>query len=60
MNARHEIKQASSKLPLNGRDVVGGVGLIMLGAGFYLVYPPLALIVPGALLFAVAVWRYVH
>lgn len=31
-------------------DAMGAVGLAMLAAGLYLVYAPLALIVPGAVL----------
>lgn len=35
-------------------DVMGLVGLIMVAAGCYLVYVPLALIVPGGLLLVLA------
>lgn len=32
------------------RDLIGLLGLVMLGAGFYYIHPPLGLIVPGALI----------
>jgi hypothetical protein len=35
---------------------VAAVGLALLTAGLYWVYPPAALIGPGALLFGLAVW----
>lgn len=36
-------------------DALGICGLILLAAGLYFVYPPLALIVPGAALVVAAV-----
>lgn len=36
-------------------DVTAGIGLAMLAGGLLLIDPPLALIVPGALLFTLAV-----
>lgn len=38
------------------RDAVGLAGLVLLGAGCGLIYPPAGLIVPGAILAAVAVF----
>lgn len=35
-------------------DALGALGLILVAVGLYFVYPPLALIVPGAVLVAVA------
>lgn len=40
------------------RTVVGLCGLALASAGFAMVFLPLALIVPGAALFALAVWRF--
>lgn len=33
---------------------MGAVGLLLLAAGFWFIYPPLALVVPGAALLATA------
>ncbi|EJN11837.1 hypothetical protein PMI42_04852 [Bradyrhizobium sp. YR681] len=38
------------------RDVMLTIGLLLLAGGFYLVWPPAALIVPGAIVTAVAVF----
>jgi hypothetical protein len=41
-------------------DVLGALGLLLLAGGLWMVYPPLALIVPGALLVlisAAGAWR---
>ena len=35
-------------------DILALLGLLLLAAGLYFAWPPLALIVPGALLFVVA------
>ena len=36
-------------------DALGAIGLLMLAVGLYLVYPPLALIVPGVVILLLAV-----
>lgn len=36
-------------------DAMGAIGLVILAAGLYFLYPPLALIVPGAVLLIAAV-----
>ena len=36
-------------------DALGAIGLVMLAAGLYLVYAPLALIVPGVVILLLAV-----
>ena len=36
-------------------DVLGAIGLLLTAAGCWLVYPPLALLVPGVVLIVVAV-----
>ncbi len=46
--ARNQISAALAKT--DTRDAVFALGLILLAFGFYLVYPPLAYIVPGAIL----------
>jgi hypothetical protein len=38
------------------RDLVGLAGVFLLGLGFAFVWPPLGLIVPGAILTAIAVF----
>lgn len=43
-----------ARLGVDRADVLAAVGLLLLAAGLYLVYAPLALIVPGALLLLVA------
>ncbi len=39
---------------LNARDVIGGMGLGLLGAGLWLWWPPAALMVTGGILVLVA------
>lgn len=41
---------------VDARDLVLAVGLGLLAAGLYQVYPPAAFIMPGAVLTYVAVW----
>lgn len=41
----------------DARDALAFVGLVLLGAGFWAVWQPLALIVPGAVLIYAAVIR---
>ncbi len=43
----------------NEREIVGAVGLLILSGGLALLSVPVALIVAGGLLFALAVWPYV-
>lgn len=38
------------------RDILGGTGLMLLGMGMAFVWVPLGLIVPGAILVAIAVF----
>lgn len=40
----------------DARDTMLATGLILLAAGLFLVWPPLALIVPGAIISAVAIF----
>jgi len=40
---------------MDAYDVMGAIGLILLAAGLYLIWPPLALAVPGAVLLTLAV-----
>lgn len=42
-------------LSMDGYDAMGAVGLVLVTAGCYLVWPPLALLVPGVALLVVAV-----
>ena len=46
----------ATKLGLDRRDYVGLIGLAMLGAGFWMVFPPAGFVVPGAVLTAVAIF----
>lgn len=39
---------------MDAYDAMGAVGLVLLAAGLYLMWPPLALAVPGALLLTLA------
>lgn len=43
----------------DGRDLTVGMSLVMIGAGLAMVSVALALIVPGLLLFALAIWPLV-
>jgi hypothetical protein len=38
------------------RDVIGLVGLALIGGGAWMVYPPAGLICPGAIMTAVAIF----
>ena len=40
---------------MDAYDAMGAVGLVLLAAGLYLIWPPLALAVPGAVLLTLAV-----
>lgn len=46
----HSERTASAAHSLDARDVTAIVGLIMLAAGCAMAWPPLGLIVPGAVL----------
>lgn len=37
---------------MDAYDIMAGLGLVLVTAGSYLIYPPLALIVPGVALLA--------
>lgn len=41
---------------LDARDIAALIGLCMLSSGLYLVWPPAALIAPGAIL----IWKSMH
>lgn len=41
---------------IDARDVIGLLGLVLLGAGLALVWPPAALIAPGVVLIYVAIF----
>lgn len=49
-------KSKQAKQWFDRRDFVGLAGLCLLAYGLWLIFPPLALIVPGAILTAVAIF----
>lgn len=49
-------KPQPSAWPPDVRDLAAAAGLTLLGVGFWLIYPPAAFIVPGALMVAIAVF----
>ena len=40
---------------MDSYDAMGAIGLVLTAAGCWLIYPPLALLVPGVVLLTVAV-----
>ena len=48
------------KLPVDVNDLVAAVGLVLLGAGLWLWWPPAALMVVGGLLVVLALIRAVR
>lgn len=45
---------------MNRNEGMALVGFVVMGAGLWLAWPPLGLIVPGGLLFACATWRHLR
>lgn len=41
---------------VDARDVLAGLGLALVSGGAWLIYPPAAFIVPGAILTAIAIF----
>lgn len=52
------VQDAPQRRVNRGRDVLALTGLALLTAGAGFVYWPLALLVPGAVLFGAASWSY--
>lgn len=50
--AQHRSRAALARVVI--RDTAGLIGLVLIGTGLWLVYPPAALITVGALLFGAA------
>jgi hypothetical protein len=51
------MKNTPSPWRPDARDLLALIGLALLAYGLWLVYPPSAFIVPGTMLFGIAVFR---